>query len=83
MDDYFAHYLVLIGDISQAAALGELPVTFRTADGVTETGVPAVRAASTDDEVDNTGYARPVKIGDRTINLEDIVELRLRAPDKR
>ncbi len=83
MDDAYSQFLILVGDICLAGALAELWVEVRTHGGDRLSGTPApIGVSHGDDEVDDTGYEHTVRIGDGTVNLEEIVECTIRAPQR-
>jgi hypothetical protein len=81
MDDRYAQFLIAVGDLCVAAALAGLDIEARTTDGTRTVGVPGpLRHAEGDEEFDEAGYAWTLRIDDRVMSLEEIVECTVRAP---
>jgi hypothetical protein len=82
MDPLHAHFLVMVGEACQHARTGQLAVVITLRDGREFEGVPTLRAVEDGNpaEVDHTGYARQFVIGGTVVELDDVVELHLKAP---
>jgi hypothetical protein len=84
MDDRRAQFLIAVGDLCTAAGLAGLEVEVRPNVDRSERirGVPYPhRAADAGaDTINETGYARPMAIGDHVIDLDDIHECTVYAP---
>lgn len=84
MDDRHAQFLIAVGDLCTAAGLAGLEVEVRpnVDRGERIRGVPYARRApgAGADAVNETGYARPMAIGDHIIDLADIHECTVYAP---
>jgi hypothetical protein len=78
MDDRSAHFLTLVGRVCESARLAELPVALVLEDGQRLEGQPRPVEADGKQEVDDTGYADEVIIGDHRVRLAEVVELHVR-----
>jgi hypothetical protein len=80
MDDRTAHFMVLVGRVCESAALADLPVALVLANGDRLDGHPEPVPADGDGdgEVDHTGYANAILVGDRRVALADVVEVHLK-----
>jgi hypothetical protein len=77
------HFFVMIGDICANARLAGLPVVAVTGEGRRVWGIPRPRTVGSSpdpQEVEGTGFARDLVIGDETVALDAVVELRIRLP---
>jgi hypothetical protein len=75
MDDRQAQFLILVGDVCLYAAIADLSVSVKLADGSQRSGVPTgVSPTAGRDEVDHTGYADVIEIADQEVSLRSIVE---------
>ena len=76
------HYIVLVGDVCDAARLAKLPVRVTTRAGQSVLGVPETALARQGEpgEIDDTGYLNRLVIGGVTVALDQVVEVRLAAP---
>ena len=77
------HFFVMVGDVCENARVARLPVEALTRDGHRAVGVPQPQPAEEAEpghEVDQTGFARELRIGDEVIALDSIVELRISLP---
>jgi hypothetical protein len=75
-----AQYIVLIGDLCNAAHLGGIAVEVTTTTGWTITGVPEARLASgAGEEVDHTGVAE-LLVGGQDIPADDVAAVRVLRP---
>ncbi len=73
----------MVGTACESARLARLPVEALTSDGRRCSGVPQPRAAeeaAAGHEVDETGFARELRIGDQVVALDTIVELKIGLP---
>jgi hypothetical protein len=81
VDDRRAQFVIAIGDLCTAAALASLEVDVRLSDGSSLHGVPSrPRPESGREELDDTGYANGLQIGDRVVALADVVCCGLSVP---
>jgi hypothetical protein len=81
MNNAHSQFLIVVGDICAAATLAGLWVEVQTDAGARLFGTPApIGAAYGVEEVDDTGYQQTVTIGDGTVNLDEIVQCTIRAP---
>jgi hypothetical protein len=75
------HFLVMVADACDSARIANLPVEVKMRDGRILCGVPVPQVASTPaHEVDDTGFKNELILGDVSIALDQVVELRLRHP---
>lgn len=83
MDDRRAQFLITIGDMCLAANLAGLVVRVRSRDGSegAARGVPYLREGVAGEAVDDTGYRRSLIVNDRLVDLEEIVECTICAPE--
>ena len=78
------HFFVMVGTVCENARIAQLPVRVVTRDGFRSTGVPQPRSAqeaAPDHEVDHTGFARELLIGDEVVALDSVVELTFSLPE--
>ena len=80
MDDRYAEFLITVGGMCDAAQRAGLGVVVKTQTGTQIAGVPAIRGADADDELDDTGYARTFRIDDALVNLDEVVSCTIQAP---
>jgi hypothetical protein len=82
MDESTGHFLVMVGDVCLNARLASLPVEITLRDGTVVAGIPNPREAEQTDgvEVDDTGFARELAIGDQIVPLDAVVEMRIVSP---
>ncbi|MFL5863036.1 MAG: hypothetical protein ACJ780_20045 [Solirubrobacteraceae bacterium] len=75
MDDRHAQFLILVGDICQAATRANLSVDVTRVDGTRVSGIPTeITPAFGAQEVDHTGYANRIRINQDEIQLQDIIQ---------
>jgi hypothetical protein len=83
VDDSEAQFFVSVGRLCADAGLAGLTVCLTTADGGELVGVPAPPPHTEGrDELDTTGYADAVRIGDVEVRLSDLVEASVRRPGR-
>ena len=78
------HFFVMVGTVCENARIAQLPVRVMTRDGNQSAGVPqpqSAEEAAPDHEVDHTGFARELLIGDEVVALDSVVELTFSLPD--
>ncbi len=81
MNDEQAHFATLIGDLCEDARVGNLPIEVLTDSGERIVGVPEpLRPAGPRDQLDHTGWSRHLRVGEETVALETIAELRIARP---
>jgi hypothetical protein len=82
MSNVHDHYLVIVGDVCNAARLAGLQVRVMTRDGRSVIGVPEAEEAPSDSprEVDDTGYTNDLVVGGARVALDQVAEVRLAAP---
>lgn len=81
MDDASSQFLIMVGEMCDAAARAGLWVEVRSHAGIRVSGYrPCVGHTVGAGEVDETGYERTVRIGDQTVCLDEIVECTIRRP---
>ena len=79
MDPERAQFLIMIGEIGRQAHLAGLPVEVVTRDERTLRGV-LDPCEAVDHELDSTGLAPQLTVGDATVALDDVVEVRVASP---
>jgi hypothetical protein len=80
-DDRRSQYLIAVGDMCVAAALGSLTVEVMTNRGTRYHGVPgSIRPATGLDEAGDSGYARTIRVDNALVDFGDIVECTIVAP---
>ena len=73
MDDHRAQFITLLGDACAAAATARIEVEIGLADGSHVRGVPRpIPTTDSREEVDDTGYAQRLFIGDESVAMTDI-----------
>ena len=77
------HYLVIVGNVCDAARLAHLPVRIKTRDGRSVLGVPETELARADDDdqVDHTGYGNRLVVAGVSLALDQVFEVRVAAPE--
>lgn len=83
MDDRYAEFLIAVCIICDAAQRARLKVVVTTMAGTEVVGVPAIGTATAGDQLDDTGYARTLRIEDARINVDEVVSCTVNAPDRR
>ena len=81
MDDRYAEFLIAVCIICDAAQRARLGVAVRTETGIEVAGVPVIGAATAGDQLDDTGYARTLRIDDARINVDEVISCTINAPD--
>jgi hypothetical protein len=81
MNDLAEHYLVIVGQLVDQAAVGRLRVRLELADGSVAEGSPQpVEGAAT---LDETGYPALIELGDEVVPLEQVRRATIRHPEDR
>lgn len=78
------HFFFMVGSACENARVAHLPVEAVTRDGRRCVGVPqplTAEEADPGEEVDHTGFARELTIGDAAVALDSIVALRISLPE--
>lgn len=83
MDDRYAEFLIAVSIVCDAAQRARLGIVVKTGAGIEIAGVPEINTATVDDQLDDTGYARTLRIDDARINLDEVVSCTINAPDSR
>ena len=81
MDERCSHFFISVGRICEDAAVANLRVYVRTAEGEPAEGVPDPPDPAGERGLDDTGYEDGLRVGDRVLQLHDVVEIALRRPD--
>ena len=81
MDERCSHFFISVGRICEDAAVANLRVCVRTAEGEPAEGVPDPPDPAVERGLDDTGYEDGLRVGDRVLQLHDVVEIALRRPD--
>lgn len=73
-------FIVLVTQVCEHARLAGRPVSIVLSDGKTANGVPRPSLAEADDpfQADDSGYSRQLGVGDDQVDLNAIVEIRVR-----
>lgn len=82
MDTTRAHFLVMVGEVCGGARLAGMSVEIITRDGQLHTGVPDPRHRGDGgvQELHDTGLGVDLMVGEETVRLDAVVELRIRSP---
>jgi len=80
VDDRSGHFFISVGRICEDAAVGGLPVSVRIGSGETVLGVPEPPAVTGESGLDSTGYEDGLCVGERRLDLHDVVEIAIRRP---
>ena len=82
MDDRYSEYVIAVGQLCAAAALARFRLEVITTDGQVVAGLTGgPRTATGDEELDDTGLRRTVRIDGARINLDEIVRCTVLAPE--
>ena len=81
MDERCSHFFISVGRICEDAAVAKLRVSVRMAEGEPAEGVPHPPDPAGERGLDDTGYEDGLRVGDRVLELHDVVEIALRRPD--
>jgi hypothetical protein len=82
MNDRVAQFYVAVARVCADAALADIGVRMRLANGDEVAGVPAApRSAAAPDELDGTGYADGLRIDGVLFALSAVVAVTLEHPD--
>lgn len=80
MEDAHAQFLIAVGDLCVAAEVGGLTVELLTGEGESTSGVPVWVEGRRRDDVDEMVYGRTFRVGNRLVDLNDVVACTIRAP---
>ena len=70
MDDLSSHFYATVGQVLDQAALGRLHVRLELSDGSVVIGVPSASEVHADDQLEDTGYPRHIRVEDHVVTLE-------------
>ena len=73
MDDLSAHFYSTVGQLLDLAAVGRLQVRVELSDGVAAERCAVQVEGQSDAELDDTGYPHHVRVGDRLLDLEQVL----------
>jgi len=83
VDDREGQFFVTVGELCAAARLAGLSVCLTVLGDHEMVGVPAPPPETEgDDELDTTGYADAVWVGEAEVRLSDVVEASVRRPQQ-
>lgn len=82
MDDRSSHFFALVGEVCDSARLADLPVRLRLKDGSELEDHPRpAREGEAESDVDDTGYADGIDVGETRVPLSDVVLVSVRRPE--
>jgi hypothetical protein len=70
MDDLSSHFYATVGQVLDQAALGRLHVRLELSDGSVVVGVPSASEVHADDQLEDTGYPRHIRVDDHVVTLQ-------------
>jgi hypothetical protein len=76
------HFFVMLGELLDAARIGGVPVRLTLSDGRVIEGIPSARMddASGAEELDDTGYARRIRLAGERVDLTEVCEAAIVRP---
>lgn len=80
MDERSSHFFISVGRMCEDAAVGGLEVRVLTESGGPVEGVPDPPREAGERGLDDTGYEDGLRIGDRDLELHEIVEIAMHRP---
>ena len=72
MDDLSSHFYATVGQVLDQAALGRLHVRLELSDGSVVIGVPSASEVHSDDQLEDTGYPRRIRVEEHVVTLERV-----------